>query len=61
MTDASQISAYARQLEEAHGRAAIFEAARKASEFEKQGDIASRDVWRRVELALKERQGPHES
>lgn len=61
MTDASQISSYARQLEEAHGTAAIFEAARKASEYEKHGDIERRDVWRRVELALKERLGPHES
>ena len=59
--DMTQIADYARQLREAHGVSATQEAARKASEFEQNGDSANADIWRRVEAMLKEMQGPRES
>src|SRR5262245_15519391 len=52
---------YARQLLEAHGFKAIAEAARKASVFEQQGDDAQAQTWRRIEAALMQMRGPHES
>ncbi len=59
--DASQVADYARRLREAHGEQAAYEAARKAAEYEKDGDAANAETWRRIEAALVERQGPHES
>ena len=58
MTD---IHRYARELKEAHGSKALAEAAQKAVDFEKQGDTEQARTWRRVEAALKEMQGPHQS
>jgi hypothetical protein len=58
MTD---IFTYARELKEAHGSKAIAEAAQKALKLEKQGDDQQAKTWRRVEAALKEMQGPHQS
>ena len=58
MTD---IHRYARELKEAHGSKALVEAAQKAVGFERQGDTEQAKTWRRVEAALKEMQGPHQS
>lgn len=58
MTD---IHRYTRELKEAHGSKALAEAAQKAINFEKQGDNEQAQTWRRVEAALKEMQGPHQS
>lgn len=58
MTD---IHSYARELKEAHGPKALAEAAQKAANFAKQGDSEQATIWRRVEAALKEMQGPHQS
>jgi hypothetical protein len=58
MTD---IHSYARELKEAHGPKALAEAAQRAVKFEKQGDSEQAKTWRRIEAALKEMQGPHQS
>lgn len=57
----SEIHDYARQLLEAHGAAAIAEAARKARHFEQGGEREKADTWRRIEAALKLMRGPRES
>jgi hypothetical protein len=59
--NAADISAIARHLFEAHGAKAIAEAAQKAVSFEKAGDDEQARTWRRVEAALMEMRGPHES
>jgi len=56
----SEIHDYARQLLEAHGSAAIVEAAQKASGFEQQGASEQAATWRRVEAAMRLMRGPHE-
>jgi hypothetical protein len=58
MTD---VHRYARELKEAHGSKALAEAAQRAVDFEKQGDDEQAKNWRRVEAALEEIQGPHQS
>jgi hypothetical protein len=58
MTD---IHRYARELKEADGSKALAEAAQRAVDFEKQGDDEQAKNWRRVEAALEEMQGPHQS
>jgi hypothetical protein len=58
MTD---VHRYARELKEAHGSKALAEAAQRAVDFEKQGDDEQAKNWRRVEAALEEMQGPHQS
>jgi len=55
-----EIHDYARQLLEAHGAAAIAEAAQKASGLEERGESEQARTWRRVEAALKLMRGPHE-
>lgn len=57
----TDIHVYARQLKEAHGPKALAEATQKAQEFEKQGDAAQAEDWRRIAAVLKEMQGPHAS
>jgi hypothetical protein len=52
---------YARQLLDAHGDNAVAEAAQKARALEEQGKSEQARSWRRVEAALKEMLGPHES
>ncbi len=51
----------ARRLHEAHGAKAVAEAAQKANILEKQGKSEDARSWRRVEAALKEMLGPHQS
>jgi hypothetical protein len=55
------IQDYARQLFEAHGAKAVAEAAQKARALEEQGDSDEAKTWRRIEAALKEMRGPHQS
>ncbi|MFM1813486.1 MAG: hypothetical protein RLZ98_181 [Pseudomonadota bacterium] len=58
---ATEIHVFARQLRNAHGDKAIAEAAQKATSFESAGNIEQARIWRRVEAALKQMQGPRES
>ena len=51
----------ARRLFEAHGAAALSEAAQKAHACEKAGDQEQAGHWRRVEAAIREMHGPHSS
>ena len=57
----AEISAYARQLYEAHGARAAAEAAQKARAFEEKGDEDQSTTWRRVEAAIKLMRGPNQS
>ena len=60
MIKESEIHDYARQLLEAHGGAALAEAAQRARGFEERGDDEQATTWRRIEAALKLMRGPHE-
>jgi hypothetical protein len=55
-----EIHDYARQLLEAHGAAAVAEAAQKASALEQRAESEQARTWRRVEAALKLMLGPHQ-
>jgi hypothetical protein len=57
----TEVHDYARQLLEAQGFKAIAEAAQKARAFEAQGDSEQAQTWRRIEAALMQMRGPHES
>jgi hypothetical protein len=57
----TEIHDYARQLLEAHGAAAVAEAAQKACVLEQQGQNEQAETWRHIEAALKLMRGPHES
>ena len=57
----TDIHVFARQLKEAHGPKALAEATQKAQEFERQGDTAQAEDWRRIAALLREMRGPHES
>ena len=59
--NASDVSALARHLVEAHGTKAMAEAARKAASFEKSGDKEQAKVWRQVEAVIAELRGPRDS
>jgi hypothetical protein len=52
---------YARRLFDAHGAKAVAEAAQKARALEDQGKSEDAEPWRRIESALKEMLGPHQS
>jgi hypothetical protein len=58
---AMEIQEHARKLRDAHGDKAIAEAAQKAQALEQQGDRDAAQTWRRIEAALREMQGPHNS
>ena len=58
---AVDIQDYARQLLEAHGDKAVAEVAQKARALEDQGKREDAEQWRRIEAALKEMLGPHQS
>lgn len=45
----------------AQGAQAIAQAARKAESFREAGDAEQEALWRRVENALREMRGPHQS
>jgi hypothetical protein len=57
----AEIHDYARQLLEAQGFKSIAEAAQKARAFEEQRDHEQAQTWRRIEAALMQMRGPHES
>jgi hypothetical protein len=57
----ADIQDYARQLFEAHGDKAVAEAAQRAADFEKQGEAEQAEKWRRIESAIYEMLGPHQS
>lgn len=59
--EATEIHTHARRLLDAHGPKAIIEAARKAAQFEKNGDQTQAETWRRIEAALRHLRGPHQS
>lgn len=59
--NASDISALAHQLFEAQGAKAIAQAAQKAESCREAGDSEQAHVWERVESALRELRGPHQS
>ena len=56
-----EIQEHARKLKDAHGDKAILEAAEKARELEEAGDKEQAENWRRIEAALMQLRGPHES
>ncbi|MGE0768946.1 MAG: hypothetical protein AB7L90_21090 [Hyphomicrobiaceae bacterium] len=57
---AIEVQQHARRLFEIHGPKAIAEAAQLASKLERQNHDSARD-WRRIEAALRQMRGPHES
>ena len=57
----TEVHDYARRLLEAQGFKAIAEAAQKARSCEEQGDNEQAQTWRRIEAALMQMRGPHES
>jgi hypothetical protein len=57
----TDISALARHLFETQGARAIAEAAQQAARFQKAGDEEQARMWERVEAALREMRGPHQS
>ena len=59
--DVNEIHDYARRLVGAHGEKAELEAAQKATECDRQGDRDHARDWRRIQAAIKEMRGPHES
>ena len=59
--DMAEIHDYARRLLDAHGDKAQWEAAQKAAECDQQGDGDQASDWRRIQAAIKEMRGPHES
>lgn len=59
--DTEKIHVFARSLLGAHGDKAELEAAQRAIECERQGDKDQAHDWRRIQVAIKEMRGPHES
>jgi len=57
----TDVSALARQLFASQGAKAIAEAAQKAEASREAGDEEQAKMWRRVESALREMRGPHQS
>jgi hypothetical protein len=55
------ITEYARQLMDAHGQAAIAEAAQRAVRCEREKDREGAETWRKVESALQSMRGPRTS
>ena len=61
MMQTSEIENYARQLFDELGPRAIAVAARRATEAKESGNEGESDKWRRIEQALLNMRGPHES
>ena len=57
----TDISAMARHLFETEGARAIALAGQKSDAFAKAGDQEQAHIWQRVEAALREMRGPHQS
>lgn len=56
-----EVADYARQLFQAHGPKAAAEAAQKARKLEDEGKAEEATTWRRIEAAIREMLGPHQS
>ena len=59
--DIADVSTVARHLLETEGPKAIAHAAQQADSFEKSGDQAQAQWWRRVEARLQELRGPRQT
>ena len=59
--DVKNLETYSAQLFEQMGPKAIAHAAQKAVECEAKGQADNAETWRRIERALLERRGPHQS
>ena len=57
----NEIHDYARRFLGTHGDKAEAEAARRAADFEKQGDRQEAQDWRRIQAAISSMRGPHTS
>lgn len=57
----TDVANVARYLYQAHGQAAIAEAAREAESSEKSGDTERAEFWTRVESVLREMRGPRQT
>ena len=57
----SDIQEHARKLLDTLGPRAVAKAAQQASRMEAQGDKQDAETWRRIEKALKQMSGPHQS
>lgn len=57
--NAMEVQERARQLRAARGDKAIREAAEKAAEADRQGNVGSAKDWRRIESALLQMRGPN--
>lgn len=58
---AMEIQEHARKLRDARGDLALADAAKKALNYEQQGDKEQAETWRRIEQALRQMQGPRVS
>ncbi len=58
---AADIQTHARKLYETFGPKALAQAAQKARTYETEGKRGDADIWRRIEAALRQMQGPHVS
>jgi len=59
--NSTDISTLARELFAAQGAKAIAEAAQKADLLRRAGDVEAAKIWERVEGALRELRGQHQS
>ena len=59
--DTVDVAGYARKLFKAHGDRAEVEAAQKAVKYEKSGDTAQAENWKRIRSAIANMRSPHAS
>ena len=59
--DHLDIHVHACRLFDVQGTKAVAEAALKARSFEEHGDVKEAAIWHRIEAALLEMRGPHQS
>ena len=56
-----KVHVFARSLLSTHGNRAEVEAAQRAVQCDRDGDRDHAQEWRRIQVAIKEMRGPHES
>ncbi len=56
-----KVHVFARSLLSTHGDKAELEAAQRAVQCDRDGDRDEAHVWRRIQAAIREMRGPHES
>lgn len=61
MMQATEIQQHARKLYDVMGSKALAEAAHKAKSYESEGLKEEAETWRRIELVLRQMQGPRVS